>query len=147
MKQIKVFIEKYWEIITYLFWGVMATIVSWGSYSIFAVFLSNLKQNVAIANVLSWVCAVIFAFFTNKIWVFNSRSWKRDIVVVEVAKFLSARILTGILELVGVPLLVSMGLNQTIFGIDGMLSKVLVSIAVVILNYVFSKLFIFSKKK
>lgn len=147
MKNIKEFIEKYKEAILYLFWGGMSTIVSWGSYSIFVLIFAGTRYNVAISNILSWICAVTFAFFTNKIWVFNSRSWKKSIVFPEIAKFLSARIFTGIIEIVGVPLFVNMGLNQTIFGINGMLSKIIVSVAVVILNYVFSKLFIFTKKK
>ena len=63
----------------------------------------------------------------------------------EFTKFLSARILTGVLEMAGVPLLVSLGLSVAIFGIEGAVAKIIVTIAVIILNYVFSKLFIFKK--
>ncbi len=140
-------IKKYREAISYLFWGCMSTVVSWGSYSIFVYVFGELEAKVAVANVLSWVCAVTFAFFTNKLWVFGSKSWSMEVLLPEVAKFLSARIATGIFEIVAVPLLVAVGLNQTIFGIDGMVSKVLVSVVVVVLNYVFSKLFIFKNSK
>jgi len=140
-------VRKHWEIISYLFWGGMTTLVSWGSYSIFVSILGDKEWNVAVANVLSWICAVVFAYVTNKLWVFDSKSWNVKVILPELIKFLSARVVTGIFEIVSVPLLVELGLNQTIFGIDGMVAKVLVSVVVVLLNYVFSKLFIFKKNK
>lgn len=154
MAAIKKLYRQYREIIDYLFWGVMATIVSWGTYSVFAVVFKRLAGDfhmfglqislvVLFANVLSWICAVAFAFFTNKLWVFRSKSWEKSVFLPELGKFVSARAVTGILEIVGVPLLVGLGLNQIIFGIEGIVAKVLVSVIVVLLNYVFSKLFIF----
>jgi len=140
-------VRKHWEIISYLFWGGMTTLVSWGSYSIFVSILGDKEWNVAVANVLSWICAVVFAYVTNKLWVFNSKSWNVKVILPELIKFLSARVVTGIFEIVSVPLLVELGLDQTILGIDGMVAKVLVSVVVVLLNYVFSKLFIFKKNK
>jgi len=125
----------------------MTTLVSWGSYSIFVSILGDKEWNVAVANVLSWICAVVFAYVTNKLWVFNSKSWNVKVILPELIKFLSARVVTGIFEIVSVPLLVELGLDQTILGIDGMVAKVLVSVVVVLLNYVFSKLFIFKKNK
>lgn len=158
MEWIKKLIRQYYEVIAYLFWGVMSTVVSWGSYTLFAILLD--KQNgtwsflglhmsvkVLIANILSWVCAVLFAFVTNKLWVFRSKSWEPAVAWPEFVKFISARVVTGILEIAGVPLLVGLGLNQTIFGIEGIVAKMLVSVLVVLLNYVFSKLFIFKEKK
>lgn len=133
--------HTYKEAIDYLFWGGMTTVVSWGSYSIFVL----LGASVFWGNVLSWVCAVLFAFVTNKLWVFQSKSWAGDVLLPELGKFLSSRVATGIFEMIAVPALVAIGLNQTIFGIDGMVSKVLVSVVVVILNYILSKLFVFKK--
>ena len=144
------------ELISYLFWGVMSTIVSWGSYSLFiflfgsdggriTVFGSEVSLTILAANTLSWIIAVAFAFVANKLWVFNSRSWEREIYLPELGKFVSARLITGLLEIVGVPLLEGWGLNQKVFGIEGAVSKITVSIVVVLLNYVFSKLFIFKK--
>lgn len=154
MNRIRQFINQYREVISYLFWGVMTTVVSWASYSIFAIvfkgqisvvqlFGMEMSMVVLIANILSWICAITFAFVVNKLWVFESKSWKRSVWLSELWKFLSARIVTGILEIVAVPLLVGIGLSQTIFGVEGMVAKVLVSVVVVVLNYVFSKLFIF----
>lgn len=157
MDIIKKYLKKYKEIISYLFWGVMTTVVSWVSYSIFVTALQSvagtitllgmeMSLSITIANALSWIVAVVFAYITNKLWVFNSKSFRLPVVLPEFGKFLSARIITGVLEIVAVPFLVAVGLSWTIFGVEGMVAKVIVSVAVVILNYVFSKLFIFKKK-
>lgn len=138
--------HAYQEAIDYLFWGGMTTVVSWGSYSLFVLLLQGLDSVVFWANVLSWVCAVLFAFITNKLWVFQSKSWAADILFPELTKFLSSRVATGVFEMIAVPVLVAVGLNQTILGIDGMVSKILVSVVVVILNYILSKLFVFKNQ-
>ncbi|MDE6759070.1 MAG: GtrA family protein [Lachnospiraceae bacterium] len=154
MKIIFEYMRKYKEIISYLFWGVMTTMVSWSSYSLFALLLKNQGTSFAImgvhtsmvvlvSNILSWICAVLFAFVTNKLWVFCSKSWEIKVFVPEFGKFISTRLVTGVLEIVLVPLLVGIGLNQTILGIEGMAAKVAVSVLIVVLNYIFSKIFIF----
>lgn len=140
MKKIFDLLQKYREIISYLFWGVMTTCVSWGSYSLFA---RGMGISIAVSNVLSWICAMTFAYITNKIFVFHSYVWKMDFLAKEFGLFASARLGTGILEIIFVPLLVHFGLDQEILGVKGAVSKVLVSFLVVVLNYVFSKLFIF----
>ncbi|MGN0353863.1 MAG: GtrA family protein [Muricoprocola sp.] len=145
----KIFV-KHGEMISYLFWGAMTTVVSWGSYALFFRSLGGIltvSSAVTAANVLSWLCAILFAFAVNKQWVFRSRSWKRKIWWPEFVKFVSSRIVTGILEIAGVPLLVKMGLDFRIMGIDGMLAKIMVSVVVVILNYFFGKFLVFRKKK
>lgn len=151
-------IKKYREIIAYLFWGVMTTIVSWGSYSLLILIFQGLSDTnlqifgksfsltIVIANTLSWILAVAFAFVTNKIRVFKSKSWKRKVVIPELIKFLSSRIATGIIEIIAVPALVAFGLNQTVFGIEGMVAKVIVSFLIVILNYILSKFLVFKTK-
>lgn len=145
MKTIKDLFLKYREIIMYLIMGGGTTVVNWGVYAVSVTILpiSKADTKVLVANIIAWTLAVIFAYVTNKIWVFESYSWKLKFVIKEVFLFVSARLATGLLEIFGVPLLVKLGLNQTIFGIEGMVSKILVSIIVVILNYIFSKLFIF----
>lgn len=137
------------EIIAYLFWGGMTTVVSWGSYAIFSLILNRfLSDSVAItiSNILSWVCAVAFAYVTNKIWVFNSRSWKFQVWWPEMIKFVLARLATGVLEMAAVPLAYKVGLDFPVFGIKGMGAKIIISVVVVILNYIFSKFLVFDKK-
>ena len=133
--------HTYREAIDYLFWGVMTTAVSWVSYSLFVL----LGASVFWGNAGSWVCAVSFAFVTNKLWVFRSKSWAGAIVLPELGKFLSSHVATGVFEVIAVPALVALGLNQTVFGIDGIVAKVIVSVVVIVLNYILSKLFVFKK--
>ena len=145
------FYERHKEIIRYLFWGVATTIVSWGTYSLSTLLLKQLRVRstvlITVAGTISWICAVLFAFMTNKAYVFDSHSWKKEVVITEMVKFISSRITTGLIEIIGVPLLVVIGLDQTILGIEGMLSKMIVSIVVIILNYIFSKRFVFKDTK
>ena len=136
-------------IIMYLIMGVLTTLVNWVVYAVTvrALPISGEVTKVAVANVIAWIAGVIFAYFTNKIWVFESYSWKLKFVLKEMSMFVGARLITGCIEWLGVPALVKLGLNQKFLGIDGMFSKVLVSVIVVILNYVFSKLLIFKNKE
>lgn len=151
MAKIKELFLKYKEIIMYLVFGVLTTLVSWGSYALFEIafglFIKNTIALSSVANVLSWIVAVLFAFITNKLWVFESKSFKGATVVKEFGAFVGSRLLTGVLEWFGVPLLMLIGLDQSILGIEGMLAKILISVIVVILNYILSKLLVFRKKK
>ncbi len=159
----KLFI-KYKEIITYIIFGVLTTVVAWGSYTVFvhlfATVIKTETTRVFTANILSWVAGVAFAYVTNKLWVFESKSWKPSLVVKEVISFVASRGITGIIEIVCVPLLAKtgfdnifyslaekLGLTMKILFTEGIYSKISLSVIVVILNYVFSKLFVFKNKK
>lgn len=135
------FLRKHKEIILYVIFGGLTTVVNWVTYSLFVSFCS-----ITVSNVFAWIFAVVFAYITNKIFVFEQKSWKPSIAFFEFTKFVSSRVLTGVIEIVGVDILVYLGLNQTVLGVRGMVAKVTVSIVVVILNYVFSKLIVFNKK-
>lgn len=144
---------KFHEIIMYLIFGVLTTVVSWLTYALFTKVIPVISfwgitiENTTTANVLSWICAVVFAYITNKLWVFSSKSWRVSVAFKEFVMFVSSRLLTGVIEWVGLPLLIMLGINQTILGVEGMWAKIIVSVLVVILNYVFSKLFIFKNKR
>lgn len=148
MQKVKKLFTKYKEIILYIIFGVLTTAVSFVSYGILTKLIQMQSEiaGIAVANVISWICAVIFAFITNKIWVFESRTGGAKALLSELWKFVASRLVTGALEWFGVPFLVYLGLNQTVFGVKGMLSKLIISAAVVILNYVFSKILVFNKK-
>lgn len=147
MKTIKDLFFKHKEILMYLIIGGLTTVVNWIVYAVCtqAITFSTDTVNIFLANVIAWIISVAFAYITNKLFVFESYSWKPIFVIRELALFVSARLATGLIEILGVPFLVGLGLNQTLFGIEGMLCKLVVSVLVVILNYVFSKLFIFKK--
>ena len=150
MKKIFELLKKYKELITYFIFGVLTTLVNWVTYTLLVKIspesISELSW-ITVSNAAAWVAGVLFAFITNKIWVFESKSFALKTVIKELISFVAARAVTGVLEVFGVPLLVKLGLDQTVFGIEGMAAKLIVSVAVVILNYVFSKLIVFRKKK
>lgn len=143
MEKLKELYFKHKEIINYLIFGALTTVVSWGTYSLF---VKGFGMSVGVGNVLSWVCAVLFAFVTNKLFVFESKTWAPAIAVREFFSFIGARLITGAIEWVGVPYFSTHGLTYPLFGVKGLLSKVVVSIVVIILNYLFSKFLVFIKK-
>ena len=155
-------LKKYREIIMYIIFGLLTTFVGWGSYVVFvnSFPIDNKDILVFVSNLLRWICGVVFAFVTNKLWVFNSKSWKKKLVIKEAVTFVSSRAITGVLEIFGVPLLAStgydgiffnivkaMGISMKLFYTEGIYSKMSVAVIVIILNYVFSKLFVFKDKK
>ena len=144
IRKVQDLFTRHREGILYLFFGGCSTVVSWGSYSLFVLFV---KDNVSVANFVSWFLAVAFAFVTNKEWVFESKSWAGTLVRKEIGMFVSARAATGLMEIILVPALVELGLDMEIAGIRGSVSKISVSILVVVANYFISKLVIFRKKE
>lgn len=149
---IKKLFLKYKELISYVFFGVLATIVSILSFKLFDVLLG--PELYLLSNVISWIITVIFAYFTNKIWVFESKSWKADVLVKEIVSFFGARVFSLVVEEAGLWLMIDQmdmgGISWDIltFSISGnMIAKIIMQVVVVILNYVFSKLIIFKKKK
>lgn len=149
---IKKLFLKYKELISYVFFGVLATIVSILSFKLFDVLLG--PQLYLLSNVISWIITVIFAYFTNKIWVFESKSWKANVLLKEIVSFFGARVFSLVVEEAGLWLMIDQmdmgGISWDIltFSISGnMIAKIIMQVVVVILNYVFSKLIIFKKKK
>lgn len=129
---------KYKELIAYGFWGVATTVVN---YIVYFLCTQALQINYLLSNAISWVAAVAFAFVTNKLFVFASKSWQWNTVFGELWKFVSARIFSGLLETAIMFLFVSL-----LHFPDGII-KVVTGILVILSNYVISKLFIFKKEK
>jgi len=134
---------KHREGILYLIFGGFTVLVSWATYAIFV--WSGIEIN--ISNILSWVCAVLFAFVTNKWMVFRSRSLEKKVVVKEAGSFLFFRIITGIIAIIAFPILYGLGMNQSLFGIDGLIARIAVSMIEIALNYLASKFVVFREKK
>jgi len=132
------------ETTKYILFGGATTLVNW---CVYALTVEVAGLSIIFGNTVSWAVAVLFAFITNKIWVFTSRSWKRSILLLEVVSFFGARIVTSIIEIGGVPLLISLGLDQPLFGIKGFTAKAAVGIIVIVLNYILSKYFVFRQQK
>ena len=138
MKEILDLYKKYEEIINYLIVGVLTTIVSLITYYICVLTILDPKDTIElqIANIISWIGAVSFAYITNRILVFKSKSKN---ILKEIASFVSARVITLVLDML------IMFLMVTLIGINDKISKIVVQFVVIILNYIFSKLFVFKK--
>ncbi len=134
---IKKLIKKYWDVVPYVFFGVLTTVVN---YAIYLPCLNIFGLGAAVSNCISWIGSVIFAFLTNKPFVFGSHDWSRKTVVPEFIKFIATRISSGVLE-TGI-LLVTVDL----LGGNGNIWKLITQVLVIIINYVGSKLLVFRKK-
>ena len=141
IERIKKLYNNYKEIVNYLIIGVLTTVVSLVSFYLIRIFVftSNSQFDIQLANVISWVLAVLFAFVTNKKYVFESKSTGYQ-KFLEMIKFYVSRLTT-----LGVEMFV-MWLLTSPLKVDDMISKIIVQFIIVILNYVFSKLFVFKKK-
>ena len=144
MKKLRGLYDRHREIVNYLLFGAATTAVSWICY---ALGVGALGMGVNGGNVFSWVCSVAFAFVTNKLWVFDSKSWVWPAWLKEAVAFVGGRVFTGLLELVGLPLLIRLGLDQTLLGVEGFAAKVVTTIVVIILNYFLSKFIAFRKRR
>lgn len=126
-----------WEVFIYLFFGGLATVVNFVIY-FFARDTFNL--NLFNSNSISWLAAVLFAFVTNKLWVFKSESENFFELIIEFGKFIFYRIVSYGLDM-GMMFLFVDSLEITDFW-----AKLITQVVVVIANYLFSKLFIFKSK-
>lgn len=139
LKTIQGLYYQYKEIINYLVFGGLATIVNFVSYYLFARLLGI---DEVISSGLSWFASVLFAYITNKLFVFESKTNTIKDFLKEMTTFFLARVLSGILCDVG-----TFALMVKVFHINDIFSKIVTQVMVVIVNYVFSKFFIFKNQK
>lgn len=150
------FLEKLlqYEIVSYLFFGVMTTVVNFITYMLMGILAGEGYEEkilfsigsfdfqlVLLMNAVAWIASVLFSFITNKLFVFESSSWKGHIFFKEFISFIGARVISFIIfeELIFALLINLLGFND-------LLAKLAVAVFVVIFNYVASKLVIFRKK-
>ena len=136
MEKIRALIEKHYDILAYLFFGVLTTAVN---YVIYLPCFNLLHFSAALSNVIAWVAAVAFAYVTNKPFVFRSHDWSAKTVIPELTKFVGSRVASGALETAIIFVTV-----DCLFW-NGNLMKLITSVLVVIINYVASKLLVFRK--
>ena len=137
IKKIWSLAEKYWDILAYLVFGVLTTVVN---YVVYLPCYNILGFSAVISNAVAWVVAVAFAYLTNKPFVFKSNDWSMKTVIPELTKFVGCRIGSGLAETLILLLAVD------IMGWNGNLWKLLTNVLVVVLNYIGSKLLVFRKK-
>lgn len=129
-------IKKYKNFIAYAVFGVLTTVINIAVYTLCYEYMGI--SNV-ISNIIAWFVAVAFAFVTNKLWVFDSKSTERKTLMYEIVTFLGCRLMTGVLD-VGI-----MYVCVDVLGWPSVFMKVMSNVLVIILNYVASKLVIFRK--
>ena len=128
---------KYESIIVYVFFGGLTTIVAFGVYFLVRFF----GLGVIPSNVISWICAVLFAFFTNRIWVFKSPTKTTAEFLKQISSFFGARLFSLLVETT------IMWFFIDIHHYNELIVKLAASVVVLILNYILSKLIVFRKKE
>ena len=136
LKIFEPFYKKNKEMLLYLFFGGLTFVVSVVTYGLFNI---GMGLNELIANVISWIIAVTFAFFTNRIWVFNAPTNGAKEFFAQLISFFGGRVVTLVIE--EVILLVFI----TWLHFPSMVIKIIAQVVVIVLNYVISKLVVFKK--
>ncbi len=139
MKKIMIVYKKYEEIINYIIVGGFTTFVSLATYyiSVLTFLNPNNPFQLQVANVVSWICAVTFAYFANKKFVFKNNSENLSSAI----KFFLSRVSTLLIDMASMYVFVSL------LNINDKISKILVQFLVLILNYIFSKFIVFKENK
>lgn len=134
--KIRPFYKAHKEVLLYLFFGGLTTVISILTYALFTI---TFQIDELIANIFSWIASVLFAFITNRIWVFESEVNTHFDFLKQLFKFYSGRIATLLVE----ELILWVFITKLDF--NGMVVKIMAQIIIVILNYIISKLFVFKK--
>lgn len=130
--------KKYRELLVYVFFGGMTTVVN---YAVYLPCLNIAGMRAAESNAIAWCVAVIFAFVTNKAFVFSSKDWSCKTVLPELSKFVGCRVGSGLVETAILWIAV-----DTLHW-NGNLWKVIVSVLVIVMNYIFSKRLVFRNQE
>ncbi len=150
LKTFEPFYKAHKEVLLYLFFGGLTTVVSVIFFAIPMNMLDlgegkllgfTIDYDVTISNVISWVCAVTFAYVTNRTWVFEDKAHGAKPVAVECAAFFAGRLFTLVVETL------LLNVMTTTLKMQEIIAKIIVSIVTIILNYIISKLFVFKKEK
>ena len=136
LNKIRTLITKYWDVITYLVFGVLTTVVN---YVVYLPVYNLVGLSAALSNAVAWVVAVAFAYLTNKPFVFKSHDWSAKTVIPELTKFVSCRVASGVMETV------ILFFTVDLLHWNGNIWKLVTSVLVVVLNYFASKLLVFKK--
>jgi len=131
-------LKKHRETILYLFFGAFTTLVNIVSYLFFT---RVILFNFMVANALAWILAVLFAYVTNKFFVFESKRIEIKFLFKEFLSFVSFRLLSGVVEM-----LIMYVMIDLLF-VNDIIVKAFTNIVVIVLNYFFSKMIIFKNKK
>lgn len=136
IQKVKELIKKHEELIKYLIIGVLTTVIN---YIIFAILVKLANIDMHVSNIIAWIVSVIFAYFTNKLFVFESKSFEFKVIGKEVLSFGAARVFSLLLEEVILYIFVNLlNMNELVI-------KLIANVIVIIVNYILSKFIIFKK--
>ena len=137
MDKFKLVLKKYQDVIPYLFFGVCTTIVN-----VFAYWMCShlFLISTMISSIVAWIAAVLFAYLTNRKWVFNSNANTINDVIKEITSFFCCRFATGVVDWMCMYVFVE------ILNMNDLVIKVFANVLVIVLNYVASKLIIFKEE-
>ena len=138
LRLLEPFYKKHKAVLLYLFFGGLTTVIS---IFVFWLFRRPLGLNELVANVISWVIAVLFAFLTNRVWVFRSPTRTAGEFLCQMGSFYGGRVVTLLIEEALLAVFI------TWLGFPDMPVKIAAQVIVIVLNYFISKLFVFRKKE
>lgn len=153
MEKIKALFKKLVnkETVTYIIFGVLTTLVNLVVFKGCDVLFKG--EHYLVSNSVAWIAAVAFAYVTNKLFVFESKSWRFDVIKKEIPSFLGARIASYFIEQAGLWFFVEiLHFDEKVFDfiivrLSGKITaKLIIGVVVVVINYVLSKFMIFAKK-
>ena len=136
MAKIKELFRKHRAVLIYLVFGGLTTLVNFAIYWPLY-YWGHLPA--AVSNIVAWIVAVLFAFFTNKPFVFQSNNWSGKVLIPELLKFVGCRVVSGVFETL------FLAVTVDLLSWHGLLMKIVVSVVVIVLNYIASKWLVFRK--
>ncbi|ETY73469.1 GtrA family protein [Lactiplantibacillus fabifermentans] len=137
MQTIKQLWQRYQSVISYLIFGGLTTVVN---IVVFWLFNSVIAWPVWLANAVAWFLSVLFAYITNKLWVFDSKTPTAGAVIREATSFFGFRLLSFFIDEA------IMIIGTSVFHGNSLVVKIIDQVVVVVLNWFFSKLFIFKDR-
>lgn len=137
MEKLRALLRAHRELVSYVFWGVMTTLVNYAAYFLLT---RGLGVYYLTANVIAWAVSVLFAYFTNKLFVFRSTDWAWRVALRELWQMVASRLFSGALEL-GI-----LWLFVDVLRLPDAPVKLLANVVVVVVNYVLSKWVVFKKR-
>ena len=140
------FIIKIYEYLIYFKYILVGGSTTLVSLTTYITLTKIFNINISIANAIGWLISIHFAFFANKLFVFESNSFKSNIIIKEYIVFISGRSATGIIGIVAFPIFILMGFDQEIFGIEGLIAKFLIGIGITVGNFIISRFLVFKKE-
>lgn len=143
MERIRELFVKYRELISYGFFGVLTTLVNWISYIIIVALLGGGEKEsaVVIATAAAQILAILFAYITNRLWVFQSKAVGIKGISLEMLRFFAARGASFVVDIV------LMYVGVSLLNMNDSVMKILSNVVIIIINYVLSKVFVFKKGK